>query len=224
MSTRVGNQPSFLGLPVEIRFLIYSYLLVHEGTDKIAIIHGESLQCCRMGHSLSILGVSKQVSNEALTVLYGQAKFEFHLGWAFMARRVSFRVPMTNWSRVRKLMLTVPAACSKYYSDDFFPTPRLPLSITESLTTLYLKSIPSPICNEYEPSDFCSGLHVVNAYAKGFVAVDEDFFCFLGQHLSDRVTVEIESGPAFVHQVKGYFTKCFLKVHPVNPKVTSKKM
>lgn len=74
------KDPSFLDLPLELRREIYHYCLPPK---QFAVCVGlfvprYSLRSCQ---SIGLLSVSKQVNDEALDILYGQAlcKFDLHL-------------------------------------------------------------------------------------------------------------------------------------------------
>lgn len=68
----------FLGLPTEIRLIIYENLLVHHGGYIMACSYVESTyQQPPLGLWPAILRVNKQVHGEASEVLYGNNRFQF---------------------------------------------------------------------------------------------------------------------------------------------------
>ena len=78
-----STQPvGFLGLPVEMRRLIYQYCLVRKDPFIIPdrLIGLERLSQCRIRDPKnSFLLVSKKVGAEALEVLYGDNTFQIHI-------------------------------------------------------------------------------------------------------------------------------------------------
>lgn len=117
--------PSFLGIPLEIRLEIYRYLLVVPGF--IALDYGVAYSGAYMKLPTAILSVSKQISEEALDVLYRENMFAICLSSRDRGL-YPYEFTAQNWQRVRCLTLH-----GQPYDDTLYDTYDVPYILTEAL-------------------------------------------------------------------------------------------
>ncbi|KAK4033368.1 hypothetical protein C8A01DRAFT_19671 [Parachaetomium inaequale] len=69
------NHFPFMRLPPELRLMVYRYLLKTDAMIQLA--SARPLPCHHIGLSTAVLRLNRQISSEALSVLYGENKFSF---------------------------------------------------------------------------------------------------------------------------------------------------
>ena len=110
-----STNPSLITLPLEVRREIYRYLLVPTGPidqciECLAFVASHAIH---MERDISILLVSKRISQEALEILYGENYFKVDLNEDVDETFVTHLAPQ-NTLLIRRLLLTArPLRCDR---------------------------------------------------------------------------------------------------------------
>jgi len=179
-----------LGIPLEIRLEIYRYFLIRQEPIKLQFLTFHPNQWpskddnpLNAKRRTVVLLISRQLSEEALNVLYGENVFEVALHWG--SQSILSQFAPANRQRIRRLQI-LARPTGVFYGSPLNLNPHILPPILASLTRLYI--VPQ---QPLEVRTFDNAPRLEQEMHK-WLAWLKPVLEYVNQYVSSRATIEVD--------------------------------